>query len=65
MNLLAKNLHKDFRRVIYPKSLGVRDLAKEEWLNNMKEIVTFTAELKVNHTSPVATHQVPPPFPPG
>ena len=65
VNLLAKNLHKDFRRVIHPKSLGARDLTKEEWLNNMKEIVTFTTELKVSCPLVLlATRQVPP-FSPG
>jgi len=43
VDILAKTLHKDFRRIIYPRSLGAPELTKDEWLKNMREVVSFIA----------------------
>ena len=53
----AKQVHKDFRRNIYPRSLGVPELTRDEWLKRMAEIVTFATVLKVSYILPVATHK--------
>ena len=55
-NTLAKLVHKDFRRNIYPRSLGIPELTRDEWLKRMAEIVTFATALKVRYILPVATH---------
>jgi len=35
--LIAKHVHKDHRRTIYPRSLGRPELTGEEWLRNISE----------------------------
>ena len=62
--LLAKHLHKDFRRIIHPRSLGVPDLNREEWLENMAGVLSITTELEVSHNLPVLLQTRPPPSPP-
>ena len=59
--LLAKHLHKDFRRIIHPRSLGVPDLNREEWLENMAGVLSITTELEVSHNLPVLHSRPPPP----
>jgi hypothetical protein len=39
LNLIAKPLHKDFRYVPYPKSLGKPEQTKEEWLEQYAGII--------------------------
>ena len=62
--LIAKNLHKDFRRNIYPRSLGIQERTREEWLKNIAAIVGFTTEFAVSRNSPVVTHRTSFPPPP-
>ena len=52
--LLAKILHKDFRRIIYPRSLGVPEVGRDEWLKNAEGVISVTTELGVSHNLPAA-----------
>ena len=53
VDILAKHLHKDFRRSIHPKSLGLPELTRDEWLKNMGSVLNFTTELKVSYHLPI------------
>jgi hypothetical protein len=49
LDLVAKALHKDFRYVAYPRSLGKPEETKEEWLERWAGIVSlWTGELEVS-----------------
>jgi len=51
VNHLAKYLHRDFRRTVYPRSLGVQEYAREEWLKDMAEVIAFATTLDtINHS---------------
>ena len=41
LNLIAKVLHKDFRYVAYPRSLGKTEETKEEWLERWTGIISL------------------------
>ena len=57
ITLLTKHLHKDFRRNIYPRSLGIQERNREEWIKNMEVVVGFTTGVTVGASSPVAIHE--------
>lgn len=41
VEILGKPLHKDFRRLVYPRSLGEPEQNKEEWLKEITGIIGF------------------------
>lgn len=41
--LLAKHVHKDYHRIIYPRSLGIPEQTGEEWLRNSAESMSLWA----------------------
>jgi hypothetical protein len=48
--LIAKTLHKDYRYVTYPRSLGRPDQTKDEWLKHWADIIgLWTADLEVSY----------------
>ena len=40
MDTVAKCLHKDFHRILYPKSLGEPTLDREAWIKRISELGT-------------------------
>lgn len=50
MNLVAKHFHKDVRRIIYPRSLGMPECNGEEWLQQVgKYFSLFDKEGEVSY----------------
>jgi len=47
VDILAKCLHKDFRRVVYPRSIGQPEQNKEEWLKEITAIIGFATGFDV------------------
>jgi hypothetical protein len=43
VDLLAKPLHKDLRRITYPRSLGRPEYNKEDWLQQIRELFALLA----------------------
>jgi hypothetical protein len=41
VNHLAKYLHKDHRRITYPRSLNIPEQTKDEWLEHVGTVLTF------------------------
>ena len=50
VEILGKHLHKDFRRLVYPRSLGEPEQNKEEWLKEITGIMSFGIR-SVGHTT--------------
>ena len=48
---IAKHLHKDHRRITYPRSLNRPELTKEEWLARAEEILKCWTAVDVSYTS--------------
>ena len=49
-DLIAKTLHKDFRNVTYPRSLGIPEQTGEEWVGHWMGIKSlWTVNAKVNY----------------
>lgn len=44
VDLLYKQLHKDLRRIIHPRSLGIPDRNKEEYLQHITEFFAVWTE---------------------
>jgi hypothetical protein len=52
LDLIASTVHKDFRYVAYPQSLGKPEQTKEEWLKGWAGIISlWTADLEVSYIS--------------
>jgi hypothetical protein len=47
---LAKILHKDHRRIYYPRSLGKPDLTRENWLKYTADVVGLWTDCRVSNT---------------
>ena len=47
LSLMAKVLHKDYRNVTYPRSLGTQEETREEWLEKMAGVVTIWTSVEV------------------
>lgn len=56
---LAKHCHRDLRRVIYPRSLGLPEETKEQWLERITELMSFWTSCEVSYGRFVAWY-----FPP-
>ena len=41
LDIIAKSLHKDFRVVVYPRSLNQPDRTKEEWLGFLAGVISL------------------------
>ena len=59
VELLAKPLHKDFRRVIHPKSIGLPEQNKEDWIKEITGILSFATGFDVRYALATRTR-----FPP-
>lgn len=44
INVLGKCLHDDFRSITYPRSLGLPDRDKVQWLERMKMVMSLWTE---------------------
>ena len=51
IEIVAKHLHKDFRRFTYPRSLNKPEQNREEWLRHFEEIIRDTTDVKVSYTN--------------
>ena len=49
VDLLVKPLHKDFRRVVYPKSIGNSEQNKDEWIQELTVMFGFATEIDVRY----------------
>jgi hypothetical protein len=47
---IGKHLHKDLRRSIYPRSLGLPEQSKEDLLKEISGIIGITTGMDVGHT---------------
>lgn len=56
LNLLAKYLHKDYRHVIRPQSLGKPPVNRDEWLATMAEV--FSSPIQFEKASYTGSHSV-------
>ena len=55
----VKPLHKDFRRVVYPRSMGFPEQNKDEWLKELTGILGLATGFDVGHT-PCYSNLLPP-----
>lgn len=52
MDFLETHVHKDYRRITYPRSLGKAEQTGEEWLQDSAEIMNlWTGDGKASYTS--------------
>ena len=51
LDLIAKALHKDFRRITYPRSIGKPEETGKEWLESFGGFLPFCTEVEVSYTS--------------
>jgi len=49
VDILAKCLHKDFRRVIYPRSMGLSAQNKEEWVRHITGVMSLATAFEVGY----------------
>ena len=47
LDILGKHLHKDFRRFVYPRSIGQAEQNKEEWLELLAVVKNFATTVEV------------------
>jgi hypothetical protein len=50
VEIIGKHLHKDYRRSIYPRSIGQPEQNKEEALKEASGVFGFATGLNVGHT---------------
>ena len=50
MDLIAQPLHKDHRRVTYPRSLGKPEQTREEWLAQLASVFKGLTDYDVSYT---------------
>ena len=50
VNRIGKYLHKDFRRTVYPRSIGHPEQGKEEFLQEISGGFAFATGFDVGHT---------------
>jgi hypothetical protein len=48
LDAIAKNLHKDFRYICYPRSLGYPEQTKEEWITQFSGYFPHWTDMQVN-----------------
>jgi hypothetical protein len=48
MDAITKNLHKDFRFIVYPQSLGEQEQNKEEWVKRISGYMVNWTGMQVN-----------------
>ena len=48
MDRIASHLHKDYRSITYPRSLGEGEETKEEWLKKTAEVVGLWTHLEAS-----------------
>jgi len=51
LDVLKKCIHKDFRRVVYPLSLGLPEQTKEETINLVAGLMSFATAFEVGDTT--------------
>lgn len=51
LGLIAKTLHKDYRHITYPRSLGKPEKTREEWLEQFTGVISLWTELEVSYIS--------------
>jgi len=47
---IGKHMHKDFRRLVYPRSLGQPEQSKEDALKELSEFLGFLTGIEVGYT---------------
>lgn len=48
VDIIAKHLHHDYRHFIYPKSLGIPEATREEYLQHMRKVISLWSDNEVN-----------------
>ena len=51
LNLIVKALHKDYRHIIYPRSLGMPEQTREEWFEHFAGVIALWTDLEVTYIS--------------
>ena len=59
IDLLAKHTHRNFRRLIHPRSLSRPELGREEWLKAVEKILNFTTHLEASCDMQATTRKTP------
>lgn len=49
LDVLTKPLHKDFRKIVYPRSLGKPEENREESIAHLAKVVSLWTENEVSH----------------
>lgn len=47
IDLIAANLHKDYHHIIYPRSLGMPEETREQYLQHMKGVIPLWSDNEV------------------
>ena len=50
---IAKILHKDYRYITYPRSLGRPEQTREEWLEHIAGAFSIRSQEDVGHVNPL------------
>jgi hypothetical protein len=48
LDIIAKTLHKDFRYIFYPRSMGYPEQTKEEWIARFSGYFAVWTDMQVN-----------------
>ena len=49
LSLVAKSLHKDYRHITYPRSIGKPEQTREEWLEHLAGVSSARTEFEVSY----------------
>ena len=64
MDIITKSLHKDFRYTPYPRSLGLPEQTREEWIAQFTQIISLWTEVNVScadcYSNPFSVVKSPP-----
>jgi hypothetical protein len=49
LDILKKCFHKDLRRIVHPRSMGLPEQTRDEWFEVVSGLFGFATELKVGY----------------
>jgi hypothetical protein len=53
LDIIAKQLHKDYRHITHPRSLGMPEQSREEWLKHFAWVMSLWTENVVSYQFPL------------
>ena len=53
LDIIAKQLHKDYRHITHPRSLGMPEQTREEWLKHFAWVMSLWTENEVSYQFPL------------